>query len=515
MKKKITLIIVFFSCYGCNYAQVVFQKTYSGAAFTASFCNSVQQTADGGYIMAGAYGASGSSDACITKTNSNGIVTWSYALGGIRSENIYSVRQTANGGYIIAGTSRSFSVDSLNEFYVIRLDASGNVVWEKIYGSLAGTYEVGVHYMSQTSDGGYIIGGYEDALVGMLYLKTDSSGNISWGKFVYGSIGTYGTESIQQTSDGGYVITGNGGWLIKTDASGNITWSKSYINLRSTFAQQTSDGGYMMAGITNSYGSGGFDRYLMKTDASGNVSWCKTYGGTLDDDLRSAQQTADGGYVLAGTTYSFGAGGSDAYVVKTDASGNLLWSKTYGSAGDDFASSVQETSGGGYIIAGQTTSFSSGAYSVYLIRTDANGMSGCNEINPATLVTSPVIVATTLSNTASTYVPDTDIPFSSIGGGLNETLLCLSFPTGLTSDNYGENNFSFSPNPATTEVTINFGKEGRYDMRLCNTLGEILFQTATSAEQMKIDVKDFPAGIYFVAVRDEKNNLVVRKVMKM
>ncbi|HYV95603.1 MAG TPA: T9SS type A sorting domain-containing protein [Chitinophagales bacterium] len=505
MKKFTVLIIISFIVCHAVHAQVIFQKIYRGAGYSASFCNSVETTSDSGYIIAGSYLSSGSSDACITKTNFSGDVEWSETFGELLSENIFSIKQTANGSYVVAGTSRSFSVDSLNEFYILQLSSSGNVDWEKIYGSLAGTYEVGAHRINQTSDGGFIIGGYEDALVGMLYLKTDADGTISWGKFIYGSIGTYGVESIRQTSDGGYIITGNGGKLIKTDASGNITWSKSYINSAMSYcAQQTSDGGYMLAGETNVYGSGGTDMYLIKTDSSGNVLWCKTFGGTLNDNLRAAEQTSDGGYILGGNTYSFGAGNTDIYVVKTDSAGNLLWSKTYGSTGDELGFSVGETSAGGFIIAGQTNSFGSGAYSAYLIRTDATGASGCNESTPLTLVTSPVVVAVTLSETAIDYIPDTDTPVSSIGGGLTEEQLCLSFPTSLTEAGSEENNFSIAPNPATDYCTIIFDKiinEGKIEFY--DVLGipiAIGTEKINNALGKEIHLKNISSGIYFVKV---------------
>ncbi len=132
--------------------------------------------------------------------------------------------------------------------------------------------------------------------------------------------------------------------------------------------QQTSDGGYIIAGSTSSFGAGDSDVYLIKTDAAGNESWTKTFGGDSNDVGNSVQQTSDGGFIIAGSTRSFGSGASDAYLVKTDAAGNALWTKTFGDTADEFGNFVQQASDGGYIFVG-----SIGNSAVYLIKTDAAG----------------------------------------------------------------------------------------------------------------------------------------------
>ena len=138
--------------------------------------------------------------------------------------------------------------------------------------------------------------------------------------------------------------------------------------------QQTTDGGYIIAGLTTSFGAGNCDAYLIKTNASGNTLWTRTFGGTDADYANSVQQTSDGGYIVAGYTYSFGAGHADVWLIKTNASGDTLWTRTYGGAYDDYANSVQQTTDGGYIVAGVTSSFGDSAQ-VYLIKTDSLGIS--------------------------------------------------------------------------------------------------------------------------------------------
>ena len=180
--------------------------------------------------------------------------------------------------------------------------------------------------------------------------------------------------SIVQTSDGGYALAGvtgsygaGGGdfWIVKTDSSGNEEWSKTFGGERDDWARsviQTSDGGYALAGGTDSYGAGGEDFWIVKTDSSGNEEWSKTFGGENDDWAYSVVQTSDGGYVLAGSTMSYGAGGEDFWLVKTDSSGNEEWSKTFGGVNRDWARSVIQTSDGGYALAGG-----------WLLKTDSSG----------------------------------------------------------------------------------------------------------------------------------------------
>jgi len=268
------------------------------------------------------------------------------------------------------------------------------VKWQKTFG---GPDNEDGYSVQQTSDGGYIIAGYTYSFGTSSYdndvylIKTDSNGNEEWNK-TFGGTRYDEAFSVQQTSDGGYIIAGHtysfgaGNWdvyLIKTDSNGNEEWSKTFggANGDGAFSvQQTTDGGYIIAGHTYSFGAGSYDVYLIKTDSSGNEEWSETFGGTSSDYAWSVKQTTDGGYILGGHTESFGAGKSDAYLVKTDYGGNKEWNKTFGGISYDEAHSVQQTSDGGYIIAGKTFSFWVGSVDVYLIKLTSEILSCHNDI---------------------------------------------------------------------------------------------------------------------------------------
>ena len=148
--------------------------------------------------------------------------------------------------------------------------------------------------------------------------------------------------------------------------------------------QQTSDGGYIVAGTT-SFGAGINDIWILKLDQTGTVSWQKTYGGSGDDDAYSIQQTTDGGYIVAGSTSSFGAGNYDMWILKLDQTGTVSWQKTYGGSGGDCAYSIQQTSDGGYIVAGYTTSFGAGNDDMWILKLDSNGnINNCDIIGTST-----------------------------------------------------------------------------------------------------------------------------------
>jgi hypothetical protein len=390
MKRLSAVLFVLLLC-SITHAQQRWERTYGGTSFDCGY--SVQQTSDGGYIVAGmssSFGP-GANDVYLFKTNSQGDTLWTRTYGGMRTQYAYSVQQTSDGGYIIAGITNSFGPGDC-DVYLIKTNGSGDTLWTRTYG---GTNDDEGFSVQQTSDGGYIIAGLTNSFgVGngdVWLIKTNTSGDTLWTR-TYGGTSLDWGFSVQQTSDGGYIVTGmtssfgagsNDVYLFKTNSQGDTLWTSTYGGTRSDAGysvQQTLDGGYIVAGWNRSLRDTlDCDVYLIKTNASGDTLWTKTFGGTNWDYGYSVQQTSDGGYIVAGLTWSFGAGSDDFYLIKTNGSGETLWTRTYGGTNDDEGFSVQQTSDGGYIIAGLTLSFGAGGDDAYLIKTDTNGNVGVEE----------------------------------------------------------------------------------------------------------------------------------------
>ena len=310
---------------------------------------------------------------------------WNKTFGGAALDWGWCVQETSDNGLIIAGETVSFGSGGFDA-WLLKTDNDGNELWNCTYG---GTLKDGARSVQQTSDGGYIIGGYADSYGypshDVWLIKTDAEGNKEWYS-IYGGVASDGAFTVRQTMDDGYVALGytdsfgseyHDVWLIKTDSNGNEEWNKTYGTSEWEIGysiEQTNDGGYIIVGTTESYGSGSQDAWLIKTDSNGNEEWNQTYGGINNDWGSAVCLTDDGGYVITGDTRSFGPGGYDIWLIKTDESGNEQWKRVYGdSYSDDTGYSLKKTNDGGYIISGTKTSFASQLTDIWLIKTDING----------------------------------------------------------------------------------------------------------------------------------------------
>ena len=358
-------------------------KTF-GRPNSSNVGDSVQQTTDGGYIIAGRTDPIDSiiGDIWVIKTDRDGNKVWDKTFGGSNMDYPSDIKQTGDNGFLITGRTYSFGA-GMDDVWVLKLDQNGNVQWNKTFGKqfLDFGWEG-----QQTTDGGYIIVGsicpYKAYFCDVWLIKLDYEGNEQWNRtFGDPQYVNFG-HSVQQTRDGGYILAGSTGygvandksafWLIKTDAQGNERWNRTYGGTgvdEANSVELTSDDGYIIVGNKYDSDSQRSDIWIIKTNQDGGEQWSKTYGGKGDDYGEEAYQTTDGGYIMIGTTQPYGDVNSYAWMIKLDASGNEQWNRTYGGKAGGLGTSVALTSDGGYIITGSTAS------DVWLIKTDSQGKS--------------------------------------------------------------------------------------------------------------------------------------------
>lgn len=389
----------------------------------------LKQTADSGFILGGytrsdsgadvSQPAQGFWDYWIVKTDSLGNKQWDKRFGGSGNDKLNAVVQTTDHGYMLGGFSSSDSTGDVShhtngsiDFWIVKTDSLGNKLWDKMLGG--SQYDV-LNALQQTSDGGYIFGGYsysdssgdvsENSRGGEDYwiIKTDSAGNKQWDKRFGGNI-TDELFALQQTTDGGYILGGktisdSSGdisqvsrgsydyWIVKTDQTGNKLWdSRLGGDGKDVFVslQQTTDGGFILGGYTVSDSSFEVseptrdssltavrrgDAWIVKTDSLGAKQWDKRFGGvSVEDAFGYVKQTSDGGYLMGCASYSGASGDKtdnnfgmeQSWIVKTDSAGNKLWDKTiYTNGEDEYAYPIQ-TFDGCYVIANWSYSDSSG-----------------------------------------------------------------------------------------------------------------------------------------------------------
>jgi hypothetical protein len=323
----------------------------------------------------------GGADICLMRTDADGDTLWNRQYGGLGSDGAYSVQQTSDTGFVVVGFTTSFGAGD-KDLYLIKTDSLGDTIWTRTYG---GTDWDEGYSVRQTYDDGYIIAGWTDSYgavgANSWLFRTDSNGDSVWAYTFGTDQGDWG-RSVEETADSGFIMVGNtyghGGQsqiqAVRTDSLGNVIWEKWHggsLEEHGGTVQLTPDGGFIISGWTLSYGAGGKDLYLMKLDSSGDTVWTRVYGGAQDDGsdgFSALKRMSDGGFIVAGWTKSFGAGGSDVWILRTDALGDTLWTMTVGGTDNDEGWSIDvDNSDAGYIVTGWTESFGS-APGIYLIK---------------------------------------------------------------------------------------------------------------------------------------------------
>ncbi len=444
--------------------------------------NSIDQTTDGGYIIAGftdanggdVTGNHGAKDYWIVKLDALGNLVWQKSLGGSADDVPYSIQQTNDDGYIVTGYTESNDGDvtdhhGMKDIWIVKMDVTGSIVWQKTFG---GSYNDASFSIQQTNDGGYIVGGYcgstdTDVLVpsGFLIFKLDASANVVWKKSLPGIIGQF-AKVLRQTADGGYIAGGAydtttslypryESRVYKLDATGNEVWRNSdllghhFINA----VLQSSDGNFIAVGFNQSLSSNppinhyqGCKSNLVKLDTNGHNIWLTEIGNYGSGEFPAANmvtsvcETVDGGYVV-GDTYFIGT--SEAWIEKYNASGDLVWRMILqpGSSGD-----IQQTSDGGFV-------FCNGSFGITKLTHEILSSSGFESIEPSVIY----------------------------------------------------------PNPTQNEISLNT-KEVYQSVSITDITGKLLFQT--NEQKDKISLSDYESGVYLINIQFTSGKNETHKIIK-
>jgi Secretion system C-terminal sorting domain/Domain of unknown function (DUF5122) beta-propeller len=438
MKKLFFLLLITICIMQFLNAQSQWQRTIGGTNHDQANCI-IQTTDGGYAIAGYTFSyAAGYEDMYIIKISDSGTIQWTKTIGGSNVEIARSIIQTTDGGFAIAGDTYNY-VTTTADWFILKMDAGGTIQWVKTInraaydysGSIVQTSGGGFAIGGMSATGGVFSGD-------MYVVKLNSAGTYQWSK-TYGGSHDEVAYSIIRTSDGGLAFAGYSNSFgpynlfnfIKTDSLGNIQWNR-LIGESGTGSHvysiiQLADGSYVLAGEFTPTGTGDYDMYIVKLNSSGTIQWTRTVVGTGYDMANSIVQTTDGSFVLAGYTNSYGSGGHDMYIVKLNSSGSLQWSKTVGGTGDEQALSIVKANDGGFVAAGYTSSFGNGGKDIFIVKFDAAGNTCGNTTSPSSS-SGTSGTATSPTFTVVTENPAVTTPNPILGTGGILTTICGNLP---------------------------------------------------------------------------------------
>ncbi len=519
MKTTITLLALFLFVFTIHAQDrnIQWQKTIGGSDVDG--LTTMIETSDGGFFVGGTSSSNisgektedsrGLSDYWILKLDSNGNILWQKTYGGSDVEQLFTALQTADGGFIVGGFSYSDisgekTEDSygFGDFWVLKLDLSGTIEWQKTIG---GVGQDAIYSIVETDDGGFVLSGDSASPISgnrtapqigfhdVLLVKLDSAGTIEW----QNSAG-YGYEtiwsSLAKTNDGGFIISavihGNpitfeDFLIIKIDASGNQVWEKIIQGDKYEYfpkIKQTTDGGYIMAGISDSDAAldktenainGSVDYWVLKLDESGNIVWQNTIGGSgQEGNLGSISQTTDGGYLVSGNSSSDisgdktenSLGGSDFWFIKLNNLGIIEWQNTIGAEGSEAVGFSLQTSDGNFLTFGASNS----------------NISGDKTENSR--------------------------------GGFDYWIIKHDSTLGIDENTFATE-ISIYPNPAKNKLQLNTQDKTIHQVNIYTITGGRVMQLDMDTVSPSIDVSSLAIGVYYVQLYSGKN-VVLKKFVK-
>ncbi len=511
MMRYIHTVVVFLMLKTFGWSQQTFHRVYGSAENDHAY--STFETNSGDYILLGtsANPLTLDYDGLAIRTNSDGDTLWCHRYRGTSSDALYCGVEAPNGDLLVAGHTNSFGAAGWSDMWVMRLTASGDTLWTKLYRGMQ--TEQAVQLLTVAS-GGFLILGFtfsDTYYKDYSLIRINDFGDTLWTKNYGMSNAVEDPYSIIKTNDGGYLITGSQAvfplasdvFILKVDSNGNVIWNKTYGGNENDLgfdAEETSDGGFILCGHY-SQADLDFDHYLIRTNNLGDTLWTKTYDSSpYGDWARSIEVTDEGGYLIMGYPESFGPTETGITLFKTDNNGQLNWAKTYIPEEGCFNSlAMTQTSDQRYIFLATTYSNANSSYDFMLTKTHENGLTGgCIDSNLTFIATScPAMVsnATIMTSTDWQVFGTTTLTGNIV---LSDSVLCASL-VDIPVENLSTQKIELYPNPITnylyfeSEHTIH--KLGVYDAS-----GNLLleFQNPNQADQLNF--QSIPTGVYFIQI---------------
>ena len=447
------------------------------------------------------------------------ISTFEKAIGGSKGESGEAVKTVSDDGFILIGYSNSFS--SRTQFYAVKTNFRGDIIWAKTYGESSGDYAYSV---TETYDRGFVFFGYNNmkAKAALYLVRTDFMGNLLWSKNFYKKDNTETGRGLIETSEGDLVLVGESSdptyqrdiYLVKTDRYGNVILDKTYGGTDEDTALgviEVSTGGYLISGWSKSFGNGDTDGYLVRTNSDGEVLWTKVLGGSDEDMCLGLAETIDGKLIVAGFSRSFGAGQREMYLVKLDLSGNIIWSRTYGENNFDvWGGAVKQDKEGNYYLLGST---SNNNHDLLLIKTDSLG----EELWRKTFGGAGYDIGYSLDLTHDNGIVMLG-ETSSFGRSKKDMYFLKTDKDGMIHSEIeiskNANPPGVFPNPFSDQITIKLQDNLlEYDIVITDLQGRKVTEVNNVKEVVTITTQDFQSGIYIISVLGNNRTPVTKKLI--
>lgn len=482
------------------FSQNTFQKVFRTAEWDYSLC----LTVDSGFVIAGtAQSPTGfDKDICIIKTDNYGNIIWDKIIGGSNNDEAFDISLTNDNGFIVIGSTSDVVAGNYN-YVLLKIDSNGSIMWTKTYGYASINRFLSI---KQIWDGGYIFSS------NTFLCRTNSLGNKLWNKGYLHAGESSTISNVVVTEDSGFVVSGEiiplqQPYITKIDSLGTVQWAITYSDTSQIFANYvntTSDNGYIIGGTSRDSSLLYHYGLIIKTNATGNIIWSKIYSDFVF--ISKINQVADGYIVLGSNSFS---SGMDLSLMKVDSLGNVLWARRYGASGQENPGNVEQTLDGGYILAGGRSVVS---HKLYLVKTDSIGHSGCLETTPiiSTIGINPS--AAPVSSLEYFLLPIIDSVLFNSSTGIDDSTICIS--TQITERNTAS--LKVFPNPSAGRLVIESTGEDEIErVEIWNIMGEHIYSEVPKlSKEITIFLTDLSNGMYIIKVFSKKEILTAKVLLK-